>query len=310
MDTGSCTAVTVGECTDLWYVDTGMYDTSGYGAAYILGGTAPAIVETGIGTNHDRILEALEALEIAPEAVETIAVTHIHLDHAGGAGFLAEACPNADVAVHHVGAPHLVDPGRLVEGTKAAVGDQWQYYVEPKPVPEDRIVELEGGDELDLGSYSIRAHDAPGHAPHQLVFELPEMDALFTGDAAGIWIPPLERIRETSPPAQFSLEGCLDDLETIASIDPDVLLYTHFGPRDVRNSLESALEAYERTLTTWVNRVETCRGELEDDNAVVETLAADADPTLVEVWGEEKTRAETAMNVRGVLGYLDWKTST
>ncbi|WP_312909856.1 MBL fold metallo-hydrolase [Natronosalvus caseinilyticus] len=305
-DIGAVREVDAGDCDDLYYVDTGMYDTSEYGAAYVLDAERPAVVETGIGTNHERILEALDAIGIDRADLEAVVVTHIHLDHAGGAGFLAEACPNADVYVHHVGAPHLIDPERLVAGTKAAVGDQWEFYVDPEPVPEDRVIEFEDGDVIDLGNYSLIAHDAPGHAPHQAVLEVPELDAVFTGDAAGIWVPSLETIRETSPPAQFSLEGCLDDLETIREIDPSVLLYTHFGPREVED-LDAALETYGDVLESWVDRVERTRAELEDDEAVVDALAEEADERFVEVWGERKTHAETAMNARGVLGYLDWK---
>ncbi len=307
MAIGSVREVTAGDCTDLHYVDTGMYGTDEYGAAYLLDGEHPVIVETGIGTNHDRILEALDDVGIAQEALQAIVVTHVHLDHAGGAGFLAEACPNAEVYVHERGAPHLVDPERLVDGTKAAVGDQWRWYTEPDPVPADRVVELADGDVIDLGEYTLRAHEAPGHAPHQHVFELPEQRAVFTGDAAGIWIPTLERIRETSPPAQFSLEGCLKDLEMLAAIDPDVLLYTHFGPREVDGRLEAILDTYAEILRNWVRTVEEVRDEYEDDEAVANALAAAVDPDVVEIWGQEKASAETAMNVRGVCGYLDWE---
>ncbi|MFP8891124.1 MBL fold metallo-hydrolase [Natrialbaceae archaeon A-CW2] len=306
MEPGAVHEVTAGSCSDLYYVDTEMYETTEYGAAYVLDADRPAIVETGIGTNHERLLEALETLDIERGDLEAIVVTHIHLDHAGGAGFLADACPNADVYAHHVGAPHLVDPERLVAGTKAAVGDQWDHYADPLPVPDDRIVELEDGSEIDLGNYRLRAHEAPGHAPHQVVFEVPEFDAVFTGDAAGIWVPTLERIRETSPPAQFDLEGCLEDLETIRDIEPEVLLYTHFGPREV-DDLERALETYGTVLSDWVETVTSTRESLESDDAVVEQLADDVDPAFVSIWGPEKTRAETAMNVRGVLGYLEWK---
>ncbi|RQG96432.1 MBL fold metallo-hydrolase [Natrarchaeobius chitinivorans] len=302
MEPGTPKPVDAGECTDLYYLDTGMYDTEEYGAAYVIDDDRPAVVETGIGTNADRILEALDELGIDRDDLGVIAVTHIHLDHAGGAGFLAEACPNADVYVSGAGASHLADPSKLVAGTKAAVGDQWEFYAEPEPIPADRIVEIEDGDVIDLGDHELRVHAAPGHAFHQVVFEDPENDAVFTGDAAGIWIPERERIVETSPPSDFDLEECLADLETLESIDPDVLCYTHFGPRDVGDDLEAALDEYATTLSEWVEDVEETRAEL-DDEAVVEHFASSTD--LGDVWNERKARAEAAMNVKGVLGYLD-----
>ena len=126
MDVGDVRPVTTGGCTDLYLVETGMFDVTGYGGVYVLDAHQPAIIETGIGTNHEVVLGALAELGIAPESIGVIAVTHVHLDHAGGAGFLADACENATVTAHERGAPHLVDPDRLVAGTKAAVGDAWQ----------------------------------------------------------------------------------------------------------------------------------------------------------------------------------------
>jgi glyoxylase-like metal-dependent hydrolase (beta-lactamase superfamily II) len=112
MAIGDVRAVTAGECTDLRYVDKGTYHTDGYGSVYLLDAEWPAVVETGIGTDCDRILDALDAVGIDREAVAVVAVTQIHLDHASGAGYLAEARPNAEVVVHDRGEPHLVDPER------------------------------------------------------------------------------------------------------------------------------------------------------------------------------------------------------
>ncbi|WP_132056776.1 MBL fold metallo-hydrolase [Halorussus amylolyticus] len=300
MNAGDLREVTVGNCSDLYYLDTGMYDTDEYGAAYIYDAARPAIVETGIGTNHDRILDALDELSIAREDVAVIAPTHVHLDHAGGAGFLADACPNAEVMVHEIGARHLVDPSRLVAGTKAAVGDQWEFYVEPEPIPENRVVELSGGDEINLGDHHLDVYHAPGHAPHQVVYHDRDDDAVFTADAAGIWVPEIERIRETSPPVNFDLEQCLADLETIRDLHPEVLLYTHFGPREYEAGV---MDEYADVLTEWVEAVEAKRAELGDDDAVEAFFAENNE--MGDVWGERKARQETAMNVRGVLAYLD-----
>ncbi|WP_435319625.1 MBL fold metallo-hydrolase [Haloarchaeobius sp. TZWSO28] len=299
MDPGDPQEVTTGECTDLYYVDTGMYDTEEYGAVYILDAEQVAIVDTGIGTNYKYILDALDELDIAPGDVEYLVPTHVHLDHAGGAGYLAEACPNATVAVHERGAHHLVDPSRLWEGTKGAVGDQIAFYVEPKPVPEDRILELADGDVIRLGDHSLHATDAPGHAPHQHVFYDPANDAVFTADAAGIYVPTFDSVRETTPPPQFDLEQAIDDVEKIRAIAPSTLLYPHFGPAPTADRLTE----YEAQLEAWVATVEEMREELADDEAVVEYFVEDTEMT--EVWGERKARGETAMNVRGVLRYLD-----
>ncbi|SNZ16242.1 Glyoxylase, beta-lactamase superfamily II [Natronoarchaeum philippinense] len=301
MAAGDVFEVTTGECEDLHYVDTGMYDSPEYGSVYVLDAERPAVIDTGIGTNYERVVDAIEEVGLSLDDIEVIAVTHVHLDHAGGAGFLARDCPNADVYVHEIGARHLADPERLVEGTKRAVGDQWEYYVEPRSIAADRIVELSDGDAIDLGDHELIAHHAPGHAPHQVVFEDPANDAVFTADAAGIWVPSLDQIEPTSPPSNFDLEAALDDVEMLQDLGVETLLFAHFGPCPA----DGVLDEYADVLAEWVDAVERERAEQADDEAVIEHFAGNVDPELVEVWGEHKTRAETAMNVRGVLGYLD-----
>ena len=303
MAIGDLTEVTHGDCSDLYYIDTGMFDAPGFGAVYILDAERPAVVDSGIGTNYERVLDAMAAVGVAPEDLELVALTHVHLDHAGGAGFLAEACPNATVAVHEIGAPHVADPSRLVAGTKAAVGDQWEFYTEPKPVPEARIREFADGDELDLGDRRLRVHHAPGHAPHQVVFENRAERTVFTADAAGIYVRERDAVFQTSPPANFDLEQCLADVRMVRDLNPEVLCYPHFGAAEAAGRLDE----YETVLPEWVERVAEKRKGLADDEAVADHFAAAAD--LGDVWGERKTREEARLNVRGVLGYLDERES-
>jgi glyoxylase-like metal-dependent hydrolase (beta-lactamase superfamily II) len=299
MDPGAVEAVDCGDVADVYYTDTRMYDVDGYGAVYIVDAERPAVVETGIGTNHEYVLGAIEACGIDHDELAVIAPTHVHLDHAGGAGFLADACPNAEVYVHEIGAKHLVDPTALIEGTKRAVGDQWQHYVEPTPVPAERVVEVTDGDRIDLGDRELVAHHTPGHAPHQVVFESPADDAVYTADAAGIYVPQRDSVEPTTPPANFDLEQALADIDTIEQLHPEVLLYTHYGPRETG----TLLKEYRETLVTWVERIVALREKLPSDDAVVEQLVEETETEAI--WGAQKATAETAMNVRGVLQSLD-----
>jgi len=295
MAIGDLTAV---DGTDLYYVDVGAYDVCGYGSVYVLDADRPAVVDPGLGTNVDLVLDALDAVGI--DALDAILTTHIHLDHAGGAGYLAAEFPDATVYTHELGVRHLVDPDRLVAGTKAAVGSQWQYYVDPKPIPEERIESLAGGDEIDLGDRTVDVIHAPGHAPHQVVFHDRTDDVLFSGDAGGIRPGKSGDLFPTSPPVNFDLEGCIADAETIADRNPERICFGHFGDAAFTPEL---MDEYERILTDWVAQVREKRAELGDDEAVIEHFAETAD--LVEPWGERKTRAENRLNVKGVLGYLD-----
>ncbi|WP_436932598.1 MBL fold metallo-hydrolase [Halosimplex halobium] len=300
MAIGDVSAVTVGDCTDLSYVDTGMYDTEAYGAVYLIDDDRPALVDSGIGTNYERVLDLVREASLEPADIEVIALTHVHLDHAGGAGFLVEECPNAEVYVHPVGAPHVVDPERLWAGTKSAVGDQIEFYTEPEPVPEARVTEIEDGDTIDLGDHALAVHRAPGHAPHQVVFHDPANDTVFTADAAGIYAPDPGEIFPTSPPPNFDPEECQADIDTLRAIEPEVLCYAHFGPAETGDKLDR----YADVLDSWVEAVAAKRAELDDDAAVVDHFVAEADAERA-VWGREKADAEVAMNVRGVLAALD-----
>mgnify|MGYP006273777717 CR=1 FL=1 len=282
----------------LYSLDPGAFGPATYCSVYVYDTPRPAVIDTGLGTHYGTILDALAALDIDCADL-AIVPTHVHLDHAGGAGSLAKACPEADVLVHEAGAKHLVDPGRLWDGTKAAVGEQIQYYTEPRPIPDDRIVELGDGDRIDLGDRELSVHHAPGHAFHQAVFRDELTGGVFTADAAGVHTPGVEGVRPTSPPPGFDLEGCLADVEMIRDLDPTALYYAHFGPADPADLLSQ----YATVLESWVESVAAKRAELGDDAAVVEYFASQAD--TVEAWGPVKASAEAAMNVRGVLGYLD-----
>lgn len=290
----------VAAAEDVYYVDVGTHGVPNYGSVYLIDAAEPTFVDTGLGRNREYLFDALDELGIERTAVRHVLATHVHLDHAGGAGYLAEACPNATVWTHEIGAPHLVDPERLVAGTKEAVGEMWEYYADPKPVPADRITELEGGEEIDLGNRTLSVVHLPGHAPHQTAFLDSRDGLLFTGDAAGVYVPERDRIKETSPPPQFDLEGCLADVRTIEDLEPATLCFGHFGPREYDPDL---LGAYKRSLVEFVEAVRQKRAELADDDAVIEHFADHAE--LIEVWGERKARAEERLNASGVLAALD-----
>jgi glyoxylase-like metal-dependent hydrolase (beta-lactamase superfamily II) len=302
MALGDLYEATAGDSTDLYYVDTEMYDTPEYGSIYILDAERPALVDTGIGLRYETILDAMREVGIDPEELEVIAPTHVHLDHAGGAGYLAEACPNAEVYVHEAGARHLVDPERLWEGTKSAVESQIEYYAEPKPVPEDRLTELTDGDTVNLGDHQLDVHHAPGHAPHQVVYYDPVCDGVFTADAAGICTP-ATGVRQTSPPPTFDLDQVLADVEMLQEMDPSALYYGHFGDWET----DDRLAEYATITEEWVAEVERVREELADDEAVIEHFQDVTDAT--DAWSDRKGRDEERLNVRGILTYLDRRES-
>ncbi|MFB6192310.1 MAG: MBL fold metallo-hydrolase [Haloarculaceae archaeon] len=299
MAIGDIYRVETGGIEDVHYVDVGLYDVPEYGSVYVIDDDRPALVDTGIGVRYETVLDAARSVGIAPEEIEVIAPTHVHLDHAGGTGYLVEACPNATVVCYERGVRHLVDPARLWEGTKRAVGEGIEFYAEPRPVPEDRIRSVTDGETVDLGAHALEVIHAPGHAPHHAVFHDPAADAVFTADAAGIYVPATDEVRPTTPPPNFHLERAIEDVERLRALDPGTLLYAHYGPAPAGDRLAR----YAETLTEWVDAVAAAHAELGDDEAVAERFADAAD--TVDVWGRRRARDEEALNVRGVLRYLD-----
>jgi len=283
----------------IYCIDVGLWGTPEYGAVYVIDGDQPAVVETGTGDGYEVVLDALATLGIGPEELAAIVPTHVHLDHAGGAGYLAGACPNADVYVHERGTTHLIDPGRLWTGTKATVGDLIEHYPEPRPVPEERVVTVAGGDTIDLGTHVLAVSDAPGHAPHQAVLYHPGSDGAFVADAAGIHVPGVDGVQPTTPPPTFDLEQCLADVQTLQELDPATLYYSHFGA----TTADGQLAAYAETLRSWVGEIEVVRNRLGDDEAVVAAFLDEMEGH--EGGPEDVVRAQIRMNVEGVLDYLN-----
>ncbi|WP_181691093.1 MBL fold metallo-hydrolase [Natronomonas sp. LN261] len=283
---------------DCYYVDMGLYGRDAYGSVYVYDTERPAVIDTGLGTNYEHILDALETVGIGRDELAYVVPTHVHLDHAGGAGTLAEET-GARVLVHEAGVEHLVDPTRLWAGTKAAVGDRIRFYTEPEPIPEDRIEAIEGGETIDLGDRSLDVYHAPGHAFHQTVFHDADARAVFAADAAGIYVPELDRVVETSPPPGFDLEEVVADARMIEALNPETICYGHFGPVPAEGRIEEYVEVTRR----WVEAVEKARAELDDEDAIVERFSERSETT--EVWGERSAAGEIRMNVRGVLRYLD-----
>ena len=163
---------------------------------YVLEEEELTLVETGPSLSVPRILKGLEALGHRPEDVRNVIVTHIHLDHAGGAGLLLQSCPKARVVVHPRGARHLADPTRLIQGARMVYGEQFDALFEPVlPVPEDQILVRKDGETLEIGpDRKLKFLDSPGHAAHHFSIYDPVSRGLFAGDTAGIRYGQLEEL--------------------------------------------------------------------------------------------------------------------
>jgi len=223
-------------------------------ASYLYdGGDGLAVVETGPASTLAAVLDAIRAIGREPQDVTHILVTHVHLDHAGGAGALLRHTPRARVHVHPRGVAHLADPSRLIASATQLYGGMmdtlWGAMV---PVPEDRLVVLRDGDEVRIGSRRLRAVDTPGHAVHHHAYHDPDAGLVFTGDVGGIRVQRLPYVSAPTPPPDIDLAAWLRSIEKLRGLQPSLLLLTHFGgvddPEWHLDDLSGRLDAWARWM--------------------------------------------------------------
>ncbi|QLD90705.1 MBL fold metallo-hydrolase [Natronomonas salina] len=277
---------------DVHTVDPHLLGTPGALSLYVVDAPEPAVVDTGAADSVPHILDALDELGIDPGAVAHVLVTHVHLDHAGGAGLLADELPNATFHVHERGLPYVTDAeklARLKESVDRAMGTE-NAYGEPELLDASRCRSVAGGETVDLGDRELDLIDAPGHAPHHYAAFDPATEGLFSIDAAGMHLA--GEMRPTTPPPGFDLETNLETVDRLRAYDPEKNFYGHYGPGG--DDAVRELDRYERMLPDWVEVVEAKRREHGDDvGAIVGSLGAEWQSPTVE------------RDVAGVLRYLD-----
>jgi glyoxylase-like metal-dependent hydrolase (beta-lactamase superfamily II) len=221
---------------DIQVVDTGFHRPLFDAAYLIVEGDRAAFIDTG--TNHavPRLLAALAATGLAPDAVDFVIPTHVHLDHAGGAGLLMQQLPRARLVAHPRGARHMIDPVHLIRSATAVYGaaEIERSYGTLVPVPAERVVQSHDGMTLELAGRPLHFLDTPGHAMHHHCIWDAAGRGFFTGDtfglsyrdfdtAAGPWIMP------TTTPVQFQPDALRRSIERMLAFSPEQIYLTHYG---------------------------------------------------------------------------------
>ena len=220
--------------------------------SYIIKGAKTIVVESGPTSSVPKLVSGLKELDIRFEDVEYVAVTHVHLDHGGGAGTLLKFLPNAKVLVHPRGMPHLINPERLWPSAQTVLGFVSEIFGKPEPVPKERIIPVtEGSFDLDDGA-KLRVIETLGHASHNLSFHESLNGGVFPGDAAGTYFPEFDVVMPTTPPP-FHLGAALASLDKLISLKPTVLYYSHFGKAS--NGVQR-LKDYKLQLQLWAKIAE------------------------------------------------------
>lgn len=219
-------------------------------ASYLVAGPlGPVMIETGPMSTLNTLLARLKEYGYQATDVKHVLVTHIHLDHAGAAGWWANQ--GAQVYVHHVGAPHLIDPRRLISSATRIYGDKmdslWGGFM---AAPAERITAVKDGQSINVAGLTFTAIDTPGHAFHHHVYQLG--DVAFTGDAAGIRIPGPAFVDLPAPPPEFQLEIWQETIARLLALELSAIYPTHFGRLDEWREQLEVLDELMKVATEFV----------------------------------------------------------
>ena len=203
--------------------------------SYVFKGEKNTLIETSSSPSIPYILEGLQQLNINPKDIENIIVTHIHLDHAGGAGLLLQHCPNATLIVHPKGARHLADPSRLIAGARAVYGDDFDQLFDPiVPISKDKIKVVADGEQLQIQDRTFTFYHTPGHANHHIAIHDSVTNGIFTGDTAGIYYrelanEPFDLIMPSTSPSQFDPDAMLKSIQLFSDLKASSIFFGHYG---------------------------------------------------------------------------------
>lgn len=238
-------------------------------ASYVLRGRKTVIVETGPTSSISNLLLGLKELNVEPEDVTYIAISHVHIDHSGGVGTLLKYLPKAQVIIHQRGACHLVNPKKLWLRSKEALKGVAEIYGAPEPVAEDRVITAMDGMSFDLGdNIELKVVETLGHSSHHLSYWETINRGIFTGDAAGIYLKDFDVIVPTTPPP-FRLEAALASLDKLSRFDPKVIYYSHFGKA---SGALVKFKTYAQQLKLWTNLARIGVRNREDIESISERI--------------------------------------
>ncbi len=241
-------------------IDTMTAGMTSVTAGYLLAAPRPTLIECGPARPIATLIAGLRATGLDPDDLAYLVLTHIHLDHAGGAGDVAAAFPHATVVVSEVGARHLNDPARLNASAARVYGDlHGSVYGDCTPIDAGRIQGVVDGDRLELGGgRHLELLYTPGHAKHHVGVYDSETGAIFSGDSVGVKLPGMTYLRPATPPADFHLDAALASLARYRAREPERVYLAHYGPVDPPDA--TLAEADER-LRLWAAVAERARDE-------------------------------------------------
>jgi len=275
-----------------------------------------AFIEVGTNSSTPRLIKVLENRGWKPEDVTFVIVTHVHLDHAGGAGSLMQLLPNATFLVHPYGARHMTDPAKLEAGARAVYGDELfeKVYGELIPVEESRVRIMEDGDEITFGTRQLRFMDTPGHARHHFCVFDSLTKGWFTGDTFGLSYREFDTdigafLFPTTTPIQFDPEALKASVGKLMAADPQYMYLTHYGRVDDVQRLSKVMIEGVDTFVRFAERYKDDDLRTQKIEAAMRAWLMEGldkhGVTLSEDRCEELLVADIKLNTQGIEFWLD-----
>ncbi|MFC1978117.1 MBL fold metallo-hydrolase [Chloroflexota bacterium] len=298
---------------NVYMIDDQLYSIPQHGSVYLLNEEKKALIDSGPTTSASVVLDGIRESGVRPEDIDYLIVTHIHLDHGGGAGLLIKNMPKAQVLVHHRAARHLIDPTKLVSSALAAqdgVEEGLLNETAVLPIETERIRPVYDGDVIELGEQQVlRIIEAPGHAPHELCIYESRNNGLFAGDAAGKCVAENNVLVMVNAPPSFDADLSIDTLKRLMELKASRIYFAHFGmSREVQGKLQLAMD----TLQVWDDIMTESVRENQLDS-VAERLLVQAGTALEPIRKEcpslyeYLTKHDMPMSVDGYLKYYQDK---
>lgn len=268
-------------------------------STYLLKSEKSLIIDPGPTSAVQNVINGLKAEGVKQSDLYYVALSHIHLDHAGGSWKLLEAFPEAKVYVHPRGSEHMADPSRLLNAARNVLGKEVvDGYGEVNGIKSDRILESEDMESLDTGDSVVEVIWTPGHSNHHQAFYIPEYKVLIIGDAGGLHDPETGKILPTSPPP-FNPLKAIESLDRLIALEPEVVCYSHYG--FTYKGVEK-LREYKKQIELWSSVTEKGLTEKLDQKEIFNRIK-EMDSMLDE---DEKIEAGQITNLQGFIQYHEW----
>ena len=250
------------------------------GSYLIAGNNELAIIDPGPGSMIDSLLASIREAGFEPRDVTHILATHVHLDHAGATGSLVKQMPKAQVYVHGLGAPHLLDTTKVVASASRIFGERMKLlWGDIEPTPFDRLRVIEEGDTLNVAGRRLAVYYTPGHAIHHVIFFDSDSGELFAGDTAGVRLPGVDYVRPPTPPPDLDFEAWSNSIDLLKRLHPSVLYIGHFGAID---TIDSQLDRLRDRLYAWGDFVLSAMRDGKEETEIIEMLIEHAKPELLQ----------------------------